>query len=299
MPKVNKEAASLAAPQGNLFDDLQKDIPGFRLVSSLIYQRAGIHLLENPKNICLVASRLHSLVKKYDFDNYSSYVKLLEQSSETSAESREFIEALTTNTTQFFREQAHFNFLKENLAKLIAQKKKKVSREIRVWCAASSTGQEPYSILITLLEALPIGEIWDIQFLATDIDLSVLEVASRGEYKINELEGISQAIRDKYFEFKDANKTVMAIKPTIRSQIHFAKLNLIETPYNLKAGYDIIFCRNVLIYFDEKTQQRVVQNLSELLDKESGLLFLGHSEAGAAKNTKTKSIFHAVYVSKV
>jgi chemotaxis protein methyltransferase CheR len=281
-----------AAPDHN---DLQSDSKGFSILSGILKDRCGIDLPETPKNLSLMSSRLRKILMARGLSTYSEYAALINAGA--SGAMNEFISALTTNTTHFFREGEHFDHLKRVLPGIIESRNKSGQRELRVWCAASSTGQEPYTILITILESGALNPNWTIKFLATDIDLAVLEKATRAVYREDDLANVSPALRQKYFlsEKSKNDETFFRVKPQFTSMIRFARLNLIESAWPFQHQFDVIFCRNVLIYFDSPTAQGVIEHLASQLNP-GGYLFIGHSECGHVKTRLVKPIAAAAYV---
>jgi len=178
----------------------------------------------------------------------------------------------------FFREKDHFQFLQSNiLPEIIAKKHLNRSKKIRIWCAASSSGEEPYTLVISILEAMNTIN-WDIKMLATDISSNILNKAREGKYKHQQLKEMSAFLTEKYFDSKfiDQEK-LFIIKPLVKSMISFKKFNLMTPRFPFKGKFDFIFCRNVMIYFDLETQQRLVNKMIDYLE-DDGYLFVGHSE---------------------
>jgi len=240
----------------------------FERVKSIIYRKAGINLAESKKQ--LVYSRLARRLRALGLPNFSSYLAYLES---TPDEQEEFINALTTNLTSFFRESHHFDIL-ANFAKAHSQS----SRKLRVWCSASSTGEEPYSIAITLVEAY--GR-YDppVEIIASDIDSNVLREASMGVYPMNRIEALSLEQKKQFFLRGKGNNSgkVRVIQP-LRDLIEFKQINLLDSAWPLKPPFDVIFCRNVMIYFDKPTQLKLLERMTHLLSKD-GLYIAGHSES--------------------
>ena len=251
-----------------------------------IYELAGIHLPFNPKNQSLVQNRLSRMLRKYHLGSYPELVALLNKKNPEVIE--DFISNLTTNKTHFFREEAHFHYLKSSLQQHFAQ-----NNELRIWCAASSTGQEPYTLAILLRETLNENQWNRSRILATDIDLDILAKAEKGRYSSAEMEGLSDALRKKYFVQNLADSS-WSVDPQLRKSIDFARFNLVTGNYKFNKAFDFIFCRNVLIYFDAPTTQKVILNLAQCLRPE-GLLFIGHSESGTALPNCLKATSQAVY----
>jgi chemotaxis protein methyltransferase CheR len=278
-------------------DRLKEDREGFLELAELIYQRAGIHLPENSKNLTLMASRLNKLV---DVAKLGTLTEVARRARRDTRLMEQVIEAMTTNTTYFFRESSHFDLLPGVARDLLDQKAKSSQpAELRVWCAAASSGQEPWTILITLLEAFGDKLPFQLKFLATDISIEVLEEASMGVYTESEIQGLSPTRQSKYLNstanpIKAKSGAEFRVRKDLLSQIRFAQFNLMSDPYPFKRKFDIIFCRNVLIYFDRPTVERTIEKMTGCLSP-GGSLFLGHSESGMMRRKDLKTISHAAY----
>lgn len=275
-------------------DHLIQDKAGFEVLAELVKQLTGIFLPNNEKNRTLMAGRVHHLLQKYELKTYSELAAKLQ--GNYSKELREsFISSLTTNTTHFFREAAHYDVLKDYLKERL-QDRLFTTNSFRVWCSASSSGQEPYSMLMTLLEnGLPIDR-QKLEFLATDIDLDILRKASAGTYSEEEVKALSPEMKQTYFQSRKSqtNVPLFQVLPEYRKMINFARYNLIQDKPAFKDKFDVIFCRNVLIYFEKEVSTSVIDMLISQL-KPGGLLFLGHVETGLLKNKNVRAISHAVY----
>jgi chemotaxis protein methyltransferase CheR len=258
-----------------LTDNIILSEKDFRLISETVYNHCGINLHMGKKE--LVRARLAKLLRIKGFTSFSAYIEfaIADQSGE---EFTTLIDALSTNLTSFFRERQHFDFLeKEFLPKLIERKLKARSQRIRGWSAGCSSGEEPYSIAITLLENIPAGR-WDVKLLATDIATSKIDMARRGLYDSARVESVPPAARCKYFVRTGRGEAKQfEVAAALRDTVCFKYLNLMET-WPVKGPVDFIFCRNVMIYFDKSTQERLVNRFWEVLDK-GGVLFTGHSES--------------------
>lgn len=238
----------------------------FKKISALIYQRAGIVLADNKRD--MVYNRLSRRLRTLGLDSFTQYLALLESHS-NSDEWQAFINALTTNLTAFYREAYHFPILAEH-----AQARK---GNYTVWSTAASTGEEPCSIAITLDEVLgrSVGgpRVW-----ATDIDTEVLETASRGIYRHLDIAKLTEAQKKKYFLRGTGNQEgKVRVRPELLSSIQYQPLNLLEAEWAVPGPFDAIFCRNVMIYFDKETQRKILRRFAGML-KEGGILFAGHSE---------------------
>ena len=261
-------AASPAAPVlAPLRDDMRDFLlteRDFEKVRALIHKRAGISLGSHKRE--MVYSRLARRLRALQLSDFGTYLELLE-ADDRSDEWEYFTNALTTNLTSFFRESHHFP--------LLAEHAKKIGRPYSVWCAAASTGEEPYSIAITLAEAL--GDRAS-TVLATDIDTQVLAKARAGVYTSEQVARLSQERLKRFFlKGTGARAGAVKVKPDLASTIAFEPLNLLAPDWGIREKFDAIFCRNVMIYFDKPTQGRILERFAPLL-KPNGLLFAGHSE---------------------
>jgi chemotaxis protein methyltransferase CheR len=274
---------------------LQKDKTGFQQLAAILKSVAGINMLLNDKNLSLMAGRLISIMRKYNLGSYAEYVPYLNSKNQEML--TEFISQMTTNTTEFFRENDHFEVLRNKLPDIVKRMKDRGDRDLRVWCAACSSGQEAYTLGIVISQSLPEFDLRKLKLLATDIDFEILQKAMAGVYSNTELKGVSLALRQKYFSSvgvgRDGDKCYQVI-PELRDQIQFASFNLITSEYPFKHDFDVIFCRNVFIYFDKATQQMIIERFIKHL-RPGGLLFLGHSESGMVKSDRMKTVSYAVY----
>jgi chemotaxis protein methyltransferase CheR len=238
----------------------------FERVRKLIHVRAGIALGEHKHE--MVYSRLARRVRALELGSFRSYLDLVE--SDRGAEFEEFTNALTTNLTAFFREAHHFDTLRERLRGWTS------GRRCRIWCAASSTGEEPYSLAMTLVEAFsswtPPAEV-----LATDVDTAALRKAENGVYPLERVSKLDAERIRRYFVKGSEDGAAMKIRPELKSLVSFQRVNLLSPHWPLSLPCDAIFCRNVLIYFDKATQRRIIERFVPLL-RPDGLLFVGHSE---------------------
>jgi chemotaxis protein methyltransferase CheR len=237
----------------------------FERVRSLIYKRAGIALAPGKQE--MVYSRLARRLRSVGMQSFEHYLDSLERDRD-SAEWEAFTNALTTNLTSFFREEHHFPILADHVRN---------RRDVNVWCSAASTGEEPYSIAMTLCESY--GTLTPpAQILATDIDTSVLVTAAAGIYPIDRVERLSpERLRRFFLRGTGAQAGLVRIRPELRKLITFQQLNLLDDNYRLSSAFDVVFCRNVMIYFDKPTQSRILSRFAPLI-KPDGLLFAGHSE---------------------
>jgi chemotaxis protein methyltransferase CheR len=240
----------------------------FAKVRSVIYQKAGISLSDSKKQ--LVYSRLARRLRALKLPNFTAYLNYL---SENDQEQEEFINALTTNLTAFFREPHHFDILANYVKKIKSQ-----NRKLRIWCSASSTGEEPYSIAMTLAEAYGSYDP-PVEIIASDIDSNVLREASAGVYTLQRLESLSLERKKQFFQRgKGANTGKARVVQELRNLIEFRQINLLDSTWPLQPAFDVIFCRNVMIYFDKTTQLKLLDRMTKLL-KPEGLYIAGHSES--------------------
>lgn len=240
------------------------DISGFAL------KHFGLSLSES--KIPLIASRLTKRLKALQLDDFAAYREVLHTET-NGAERAELLSTLTTNVTHFFREMHHFDYLRDEVLPS-ALEAAKAGKRVRLWSAGCSTGQEPFSIALTLLEACPEAASYDIKILATDIDPVVVETAKVAVYTDEELGPVPDDLRRRFTTVVSDER--FKIADAARSLVTFGALNLIE-PLPVSGPFDAIFCRNVAIYFDRPTQQAVWQKLTSVLSH-NGTLFIGHSE---------------------
>ncbi|MFA7405985.1 MAG: CheR family methyltransferase [Pelobacteraceae bacterium] len=239
----------------------------FKRISSLMYQRAGVCL--PPKKAEMVYNRLSRRLRALGINSFAVYLDYLTKGN--GGEWGPFIGALTTHLTSFFREEHHFPILAEQ-----ALKKSGCGR-VKLWCSAASTGEEAYSMAITMAEQF--DTLYPpVDILATDVDPGVLETAKRGVYSIDQIESLSVQIVRRYFlRGGGDNRGYVKIRRELQQMITFGQLNLLAPVWPLTIPYDAIFCRNVLIYFDKPTQKRVLQHCQRHIAPD-GLFFAGHSE---------------------
>jgi len=238
----------------------------FVRVQTLIFQRAGIRL--NDGKHAMVYSRLSRRLRETGHHSFCSYLNWLE-SDQSPEEWQEFVNALTTNLTTFFRESHHFDILAALL-------RKHPHRPWHIWCSAASTGEEPYSIAMTVLENLEPNV--PFQLMASDIDSRVLATAARGVYRQEDIKNLGQErLRRFFLRGTKNNEGLVCVKSEVRNAIEFLSVNLVRDDWPFGQNFDIVFCRNVLIYFDAETKRHVLGRIHHVL-KPNGLLFVGHSE---------------------
>jgi chemotaxis protein methyltransferase CheR len=238
----------------------------FDRVQALIYQRAGISLHDGKH--AMVYSRLSRRLRDTGYQSFKDYLGWLE--THDGPEWQEFVNALTTNLTSFFREQHHFEIFASHL------KTKPATVAWRVWCNAASTGEEPYSIAMTALETLGLKA--NFTLTASDIDSKVLASAAQGVYRMEGLKGIDADRMQRFFmRGKGVNEGMARVKPELQRLIQFISVNLIRDDWPFREPFDVVFCRNVMIYFDASTQRKVLERIHRVMVP-GGLLFVGHAE---------------------
>lgn len=256
----------------------------FAKVRTLIHRRAGISLGDQKRQ--MVYSRLSRRLRELGIGEFAAYLAMLEAGNDEN-EWQAFINSLTTNLTSFFREAHHFPVLAEHV--------RKAKEPVTVWCAAASTGEEPYSLAITLIEALGEQRAASARIIATDIDTAVLEKAAAGVFTLEQVERMSpERLRRFFNKGTGGNAGRVRIKPEVAQLVKFSRLNLLDASWAVKEPVDAIFCRNVMIYFDKPTQNKILERFLPLL-KQGGLLFAGHSENASLVNQSFKPLGHTVY----
>lgn len=239
----------------------------FRLISQLIYQRAGIALAESKQE--LVYSRVARRLRATGIRTFAEYLDYLQRGNESEWE--EFTNSLTTNLTSFFREAHHFQILAGHLRKLGK------TRPIEIWCSACSTGEEAYSLAMTAVDAFADFDN-PVRIVASDLDTRVLEIARAGRYSLESVARIPVQQIDKFFvRGKDEHAGYVQVRPELQKMIIFRQVNLLDRVWPIREKLDVIFCRNVMIYFDKATQLAILKKFAPLM-RGDGLLFAGHSE---------------------
>ena len=266
----------------------------FELFRGLIYKTSGISLALSKKE--LVKARLSKRLTKTGIGTFEQYYKFVTKHDKNGEELVHLLDSISTNKTDFFREAKHFDFLNTKLLPDLIQKKEKVkNKTIRVWCAASSSGEEPYTLAITILNHINPNDGWNIKILATDISTKILQRAIRGIYTIDSLKGISPAIVSAHFKRVVIDKSnCFQAKDHLKKIITFRRFNLMTPNFPFRNPFDFIFCRNVMIYFDTDTQHKLILKFYNCLPKD-GYLFIGHSETLARKTHGFKYTQPAVY----
>jgi len=261
----------------------------FDRVTKLVNERTGIVLSDAKRQ--MVYGRLTRRLRALGLSEFSAYLKLVQD--DVNGELVNFVNAMTTNLTAFFRESHHFDYL-ANTALPRIMKTNAQTRQIRIWSAGCSTGEEPYSIVSTLREIIPAGSGWDIKILATDLDSNVLNTAANGIYTAERVAGLSAKQLKRWFLKGKNEKTGMVrVKKELRDLITFQQLNLMES-WPVKGPFDLIFCRNVVIYFNKETQRKLVNRYADIMTPDANL-FLGHSESLFKVSDRFKLIGNTIY----
>ncbi|MBW2090786.1 MAG: protein-glutamate O-methyltransferase CheR [Deltaproteobacteria bacterium] len=265
----------------------------FHKFSHLIREKAGIRLHEDKKQ--LVQSRLAKIIREENFDSFRSYYQHVIQ-DETGYEITRMLDFITTNLTSFFREPLHFSFMAKTLIpELIDMVNQGNPPRLRLWSAGCATGEEVYSLAITLLDTLPQPENWDIKILGTDLSTTSLRTALKGIYPTKKVAGLPKATLRRYFQKGGSEKTknLYKVKDEVRRLAYFRFLNL-KNVFPFKNPFNVIFCRNVMIYFDKDFQRNLVNRFYRVLAK-GGYLFVGHSESLSWLQSAFKYIKPAIY----
>ncbi|MEM6819916.1 MAG: protein-glutamate O-methyltransferase CheR [Pseudomonadota bacterium] len=262
----------------------------FSYVLQLIYQLTGIAMTAAKRQ--LIERRIASRMSALKLANFEDYAALLKLGDPTEVEL--FTNAVTTNLTAFFRENHHFEFLREQLLPQFVRHRNESVKRLRIWSAGCSTGEEPYSIAMTLRETIGDIESWDAKVLCTDIDSEVVNTAKRGVYASERVEGMPEAQVRRWFQRgTGAMVDKVRVKPALQKLLTFQRLNLMhEWPFS--GQFEVIFCRNVMIYFDKPTQEGLVERFAEHLVP-GGHLIVGHSESLVRNTTRFELLGRTIY----
>jgi chemotaxis protein methyltransferase CheR len=250
------------------------DDESFHRLSTYVTREYGIKLPQAKKT--MLESRLNKKVKALGLTSYKEFIDFIFSDEGKQSELYNVIDLITTNKTDFFREAAHFDFLvNEHLPKL----QKDGLRNLKIWSAGCSTGEEPYTMIMAMEEYRKKSPETTYSILATDVSIRVIQTAFQGIYDIEKIAPVPLDLKQSYFLRSKTHPRLVRIRPEYRKKLQFRRINFMDNNYGLnKADYDVIFCRNVLIYFDKATQEKVIRRFCTHL-KPGGLLFLGHSES--------------------
>ncbi len=260
----------------------------FEYFRNVVYRESGIRLTELKK--ALVQARLTKRIRQLKMGSFAEYSEFVRENYND--ELVHLINCITTNKTDFFRENRHFEFMENTIFPEWMGKKK---NSIRIWSAGCSTGEEPYTIAMVVLEHLPGAAAKDVKILATDIDTTVLEKGATGMYSADNVADIDTPLLKKYFlRGRGPNEGNFMAKDPLKKMIRFRRLNLLDETYPMKGQFDLIFCRNVIIYFDRETQLRLFERFYNYL-RDDGYLFVGHSETLTGLTSRFKLVSNSIY----
>ncbi len=265
--------AAQPVPGGYILNDRE-----FEIIRTLVKEQTGISLGLHKRD--LVVSRLSRRLRALELGSFSAYIDYLRSEESGAEELVHMINRITTNKTDFFRERHHFDFMREKLLpQIYADGERSGNRRLRAWSAGCSSGEEPYTIAMTLSEFFAGKPGWDVRLLATDLDTTMLQKASKGLYEGRLLEPVDRQLLGKYFQpVRQEGEIFYQVKPQLREMITFRKFNLMHPSYPLKTPLDFVFCRNVLIYFELKEKVEILTKFHGVI-KEAGHIFVGHSES--------------------
>jgi len=260
----------------------------FNKIRTLVKDKTGINLSEGKRD--MVYSRLSRRLRQLNYDSFKDYLQNLQTDE---VEIGNFINAITTNLTSFFRENHHFEYLAKTVIPSLLKSNADTGR-IRIWSAGCSTGEEPYSIAMTVLDAIPDISRWDVKILATDLDTNVVAHAKAGVYAIDRVKDLPANIKRKYFrKERGENVDTVRIAENVKQLITFKQLNLMHD-WPMSGPFDLIFCRNVVIYFDKPTQRILFDRYADLL-RPDGHINLGHSESLFKVSDRFKLLGNTMY----
>lgn len=260
----------------------------FELFRDYIKKRYGINLSDEKKS--LVYSRLRGLIEEMGLDTFEQYYNCLQKDKDGEI-SKKFVDKITTNHTFFMREKQHFDYFTSHVLPHI-EKKHASSKDIRIWCAACSSGEEAYTLQILMKEYFENKPGWNTQLLATDISNKVLNKAYTGVYSNSSLAEIPSNWKSKYFTKFDSEN--MVVKDFVKNDINFTRFSFFEDEFKFKKEFQVIFCRNVMIYFDTETRTKLVNKFYSITESE-GFLFIGQSESLGYSDSNYKYMIPAVY----
>lgn len=270
---------------------IKMDNQSFDRLSSYVTQEYGIKLPEAKRS--MLESRLNKKVKSLGMTTYKEFIDHIFSEEGKQTDLFDVIDLITTNKTDFFREPAHFSYLSGEFLPHYTQQFG--NKNLKIWSAGCSTGEEPYTLTMVLEEFKKRSPDVTYQVLATDISLRVMQAAYNGMYTMDRLVAVPLEMKRKYFLRSKADPNLAKVKPDYRKKIQYKRLNLMDDSYSLlKSHYDIIFCRNVMIYFDKLTQEKVIRKFCSHL-KPGGLLFIGHSESIIGMNVPLKQVRPTIY----
>lgn len=267
----------------------------FEQLRQLVYDRLGIKL--GPEKKSLLQGRLQKRLRALDLPDFHAYYERLVAEPDGGPELQAFSNAVTTNKTDFYREKHHFDFIAKTwLPPIVAETRRGRPRSLRIWSAACSSGEEPYTIAFTLLDALGAeARTWDLQILATDINTKVLTTAANAIYPLERVSTVPREILERHFlrGVRESSGHVR-VRGDVRALVRFQKLNFMDERWAVRTPFDLVFCRNALIYFDRPTQEKLVRRFMQTLVPQ-GHLILGHSECVQGWFPDLRSLGSTVY----
>jgi chemotaxis protein methyltransferase CheR len=277
-------------PMNSSFYNARMTKGDFDKLSDFIYNQYGIKMPLVKKT--LLESRLHKRLRSLNMTSFKEYIDLILSSKENDLEIISMINAVTTNKTEFFREISHFEFLTSFVLPKLSER---TNRPVKIWSAGCSSGEEAYTMAVVLSEFMENCNEIDYSILGTDISTDVLNKAAAAIYPEERVQSIPLHLKRKYFlKSKDVKNRTVRIVPALRKKISFLRLNFMDHKYPVDQMFDVIFCRNVLIYFDKSTQEKVINKLCEKLVK-GAWLFLGHSESISDMKVPLEQIKPTIY----
>lgn len=263
------------------------DLETFCRLREIVYENSGIYLNETKHS--MVSSRLAKRMRLLGLSEAEQYLQYLIR-DKTGSEIVHLLDVISTNVTSYYREKDHFEFLGESISELI----KKGQHRIRIWCAAASTGEEAYSIAMTSVLASQ-ESVADVKILATDISTRALLKAQKGTYEADLMDTVPQYLRKRFYERHcEGTQSFYTAKAPLKKMISFRRLNLSKTPFPMKGPLDIVFCRNVMIYFSQQVRSALIDEIHRLLRLE-GFLITGHAESLTGLNSPFKCIRPSIY----
>ena len=263
----------------------------FEQFRALIYHECGISLDDSKKP--LLVTRLSKRLRTLELDSFQSYYDRV--AGETDGEEfTRLLDLVSTNKTDFFREPKHFDFLREQIIPTLQS-----TRRVRIWSSASSSGEEPYTIAMTLYDSVPDPDRWDFKILASDISTRVLAKAASGIYELERVRELLPDLVERHFlKGKGERAGMIKVKPYLSEMVRYRRINLMDETFPIKNHLDLIFCRNVMIYFDRPTQTQLVNKFYRYL-KPGGYLFIGHSENILNLDQPFKAVAPTIYRKEV
>jgi chemotaxis protein methyltransferase CheR len=264
----------------------------FAIIADMLHRETGINLGKTKRDF--VEGRLGRRLRALRLDSFTQYLALVD-SAQGVDERRLMINALTTNLTGFFREKHHFDFLGNTILPDLAQRASQAGRRLRIWSAGCSSGEEPYTIAMTVATRLPALQTWDARILATDLDTDMVTFGHAGRYAMARTEPVPEALRRRFLIPVEEDDT-MEVTDALRALVAFRQLNLLQT-WPMRGLFDVIFCRNVVIYFDKETQRTLFNRFADLLVP-GGWLFVGHSESLFRLSDRFEHLGRTIYRAK-